>query len=205
MRDYRFDCSQCSTRCDGVSKGVYLFENDVDYSERQENFLINQINGIAGFCARKCTIPGAPDIEVFHSGTGKTFYIEVKAQRRTFMSIERILPNSDLVPSETLCCNLSDILRYFSFSDTHGRVFVLWCLENRPCVVQNGTVRYFYQDLQKLRRIYDLYGDTRKYRRQSGRGDVVNGQHKGVVVNYHFSISEFDEMNLNEMLKRGIR
>lgn len=43
---YIFDCSNCPTPCDGVSKGTYIFENDVDYSERKEKMIINQINSL---------------------------------------------------------------------------------------------------------------------------------------------------------------
>lgn len=43
---FRFDCSKCPTPCDGVSKGTYIFENDVDYSEKKECQIINQINHI---------------------------------------------------------------------------------------------------------------------------------------------------------------
>ncbi len=30
----------------------------------------------------------------------------------------------------------------------------------------------------------------RKFTRQSGEGDIVDGQHMGVTVNYHFSLAE---------------
>ena len=34
---------------------------------------------------------------------------------------------------------------------------------------------------------------NRRFKRRSGYGDVVNGKHKGVVVNYHFSLNELDD------------
>ena len=202
---YIFDCSSCSTRCDGKSKGVYIFQNDVDYSENKENTLIRQINSVDGFFAKKCEEDGYPDIEVLHKATGKVFYIEIKAQRRTFMSVERIIPNGNLKPSETLALNKSDLLRYFDIHHkTNNTIFILWCLENRPCIVPNGKTLYFYQDIEELERIYLEYHDTRTFRRQSGYGDVVNGQHKGVVVNYHFSLNEFLELHILDLLKKGV-
>ena len=42
-----FDCSKCSTLCDGVSKRSYIFESDVDYSERKENTIINALVKLA--------------------------------------------------------------------------------------------------------------------------------------------------------------
>ena len=203
---FRFDCSKCPTPCDGVSKGTYIFENDADYSEKKEQLIINQINTVHGFHAAKCEEDGYPDIKVCHGESGKIFYIEIKAQRRTFMSVERILPNGNLLPSETLACNLSDFLRYIEIHQQTGkRIFVLWCLENRPCIVEFGKTRYFYEDIENLEKVYLQYGNTRRFRRESGLGDIVNGQHKGVVVNYHFSLNEFLEMHLLEILQIGIK
>lgn len=206
MNDYFFDCNNCSTRCDGISKGVYNFVSDVEYSEQKENFLIDLINNVDGFFAKKCEEPGYPDIEVCHLSTQTTFFIEVKAQRRTFMSVKRILPNGGLEPSETLALNLSDLLRYFEIKNNTGKkIYILWCVENRPCIVPEGNTRFFYQDCNYLEEIYSIVGNNRRFRRESGRGDVVNGQHRGVVVNYHFSLSELKELDILELLSEGVR
>lgn len=203
--NYRFDCSQCPTRCDGISKGTYIFEDDVAYSERKEQAIIKQINFVDGYHAEKCELDGYPDIEVYHEQTDTTFYIEIKAQRRTFMSVQRILPEADLIPSETVALNLSDLLRYFEIAEqTNRKVFILWCLENRPCIVPDGHTNYYYNDALVLRDIYDYYGDRRRFRRESGKGDVVNGVHKGVVVNYHYSLNELKEVHLLQLLEEGI-
>jgi len=206
MNKFIFDCNICNTKCDGKSKGIYIFMNDVEYSERKEKQMIAQINTVDGYEAKKCELEGYPDIEVLHKPTGKVFYIEIKAQRRTFMSVKRILPNGGLEPSETLALNLSDLLRYFAIrKEINKPVFILWCLENRPCIVPEGKTYYYYQDIKILEEIYQNVGDKRRFRRESGSGDVVNGQHKGVVVNYHFSLNELDELHILELLKRGIK
>lgn len=189
---FRFDCSQCKNKCDGISKMNYRFESDVDYSERKENYVIDCINRMEGYHAEKCEKPGYPDIMVRKGD--EIFYIEIKAQRRTFMSVKKILPEGDLIPSETLALNLSDLQRYFSIREQDGnKIFIMWCLENRPCIVEEGNTRYFYQDIDELKRIYEFYQERRRFRRKSGNGDWVNGQHRGVVVNYHFSIEELKE------------
>ena len=54
---------------------------------------------------------GYPDVEVLNKPTGTVFYIEIKAQRITFMSVKRILPEGGLELSETLALNLNDLLR----------------------------------------------------------------------------------------------
>jgi len=41
-----------------------------------------------------------------------------------------------------------------------------------------------------LEKIYNTAKDKRRFRRKSGKGDIVDGIHKGVVVNYHFSLKE---------------
>ena len=182
---YVFDCSVCSNRCDGRSLGNYQFKNDVEYSEHFEKLIIKEINDY-GLSAKKTETDGYPDIEVYENGNLRC-YIEVKAQRRTFMKVSDILPNSDLVPSETMALNLSDLLRYFEIA--HGNrvpVYILWVLSERPCIVPPGKFEYYYQNALVLEDIYNRYHDARKFRRKSGRGDIVNGQHKGVVVNYHF-------------------
>lgn len=202
---YFHNCDTCQTRCDGISKGVYIFTSDVEYSEQRENRLISQINTVEGFHAKKCETEGYPDIEVIHETSRKVFYVEIKAQRRTFMSVKRILPESGLVPSETLALNLSDLIRYFEIRrEIEKPIFIIWCLENRPCIVPDGKTFYYYQDTRKLEEIYNIVGDKRRFRRESGRGDVVNGQHKGVVVNYHFSLNELKELHILDLLKKGV-
>ena len=194
---YRYDCSKCKIRCDGKSLGVYNFKNDVEYSEHFENEIISKLCKKSCY-AKKTEKDGYPDIDVYISKNGALkCYIEVKAQRRTFMSVEKILPNSDLIPSETMALNLSDLLRYFDIAKRETvPIYILWVLSNRPCAVDNDKVKYFYQKIDILERIYNKYRNTRTFRRKSGVGDVVNGEHKGVVVNYHFSLSELKEIKI---------
>lgn len=68
-----FDCATCKTKCDGKSKGVYIFMNDVEYSEHKEQQVINQINTVEGYVAKKCTEEGYPYVEVLHKPTGTVF------------------------------------------------------------------------------------------------------------------------------------
>jgi len=54
-----------------------------------------------------------PDIEILNSSEEISYFFEIKFQRRTFMSVSKLLPESILLPSETIALNLSDLLRYF--------------------------------------------------------------------------------------------
>ena len=190
-----FNCQTCPTRCDGVSKEKYFFEKDSAFSEKYEQQLIEYINQYTPFSAVKTEQEGYPDIEVFNKGeSNPALYLEIKVQRRTFMGVEKILPDSGLKPSETLALNLSDLLRYFKLQEnTEVPVFIMWCLLNRPCINGKDDVKYFYQSVNLLKPVYEEALDKRRFRRESGLGDVVDCEHKGVVVNYHFSINELKE------------
>lgn len=185
------DCARCRTRCDGKSLGNYQFKNDVEYSEFFEQLLVRRIIE-SGLYARKTEKDGYPDVEVYdYQGGPLRCFIEVKAQRRSFMMVSQLLPESHLAPSETMALNLSDLLRYFEIAEREPvPVYILWVLRERPCIVDPGKSKAFYQETSALKIVYDFYGDRRRFRRKSGHGDVVNGKHLGVVVNYHFSLRE---------------
>lgn len=199
---YIFDCNQCATLCDGNSLGVYNFMNDVQYSEHFENMLIDQINQMGRY-AFKTERHQYPDIEVYDRPDGKLLcFIEVKAQRRTFMSIARFLPKSNLCPSETVALNQSDLEHYIAQSKNENVPFyLLWVLSNRPCILGNESEALFYNNLNVLQQIFAREGENRRFRRRSGAGDVVNGQHLGVTVNYHFSLNELLPLDLTKILE----
>ena len=196
---YIFDCKTCQTRCDGISKGVYIFANDVKFSEKYENLIIKKINENPRYIAKKCNKSGYPDIVISEKITNNLFsYLEIKVQRRTFMSVSKILPDSDLIPSETVALNLSDLLRYFEIQKkTNIPTSIMWIIINRPCIVESKNILLVYQKTQIIEEIYEKYGKKRRFRRKSGTGDIVNGVHKGVVVNYHFSLKELQKWNIN--------
>lgn len=188
---FRFDCNQCHTRCDGKSKGTYLFANDVAFSESYEQEIIARINTHPNYRAQKTTATGYPDIEISHLNGSIHRYLEVKVQQRTFMTVQNNLPNSGLLPSETIALNLSDLLRYFTIEQQTGvPTSIVWVLLNRPCINTAGQPLFYYQSSSILQQIYLRCKNNRRFRRLSGTGDVVNGQHKGVTVNYHFSLKE---------------
>lgn len=190
-----YDCSSCQTRCDGKSIGVYDFEKDVNFSEAIEEQVIKQINkSNPNLFAFKTKKNGYPDIEIISKTSidKPVCYIEIKVQSRTFMSIERILPNSNLKPSETIALNLSDLERYFEIYEKEKTdLYIVWCLKNRNCINNQNTDLYFHQNIIDLKKI--RLNDTanyRKFKRATGIGDIINGEHKGVLVNYHFSLNE---------------
>jgi len=194
--DFVFDCTNCPTRCDGVSKGVYHFKDDASFSETWEQLLIDKINANPKYTAAKTKIAGYPDIEVLDA-TGKVYcYIEVKVQQRAFMQVEKYLPYANLKPSETVALNLSDLMRYFKLQkDDNIRIVVVWFLLKRLCIVNANDYNLYFATADELERIYKTQKSKRTFKRKSGEGDVVNGVHKGVTVNYHFSLRELQQWN----------
>jgi hypothetical protein len=192
-----FDCKNCPTSCDATSKGEYIFDKDVVFSESFETKVIDFYNAKENFTAAKTTESGYPDIILNNKITNSTFFIEIKVQRRTFMLIKKHLPNSNLFPSETIALNQSDLIRYFDLKkELKKNIYILWVLQNRPCIVAQNSEKYYIQEIDNLEKIYKSQKDKRRFRRKSGDGDVIDGEHKGVVVNYHFSLNELKEIEL---------
>lgn len=190
LSSFIFNCSCCSTPCDGISKLNYIFENDAAFSEGYEQKIIDYVNTNTAFSAVKTTQKGYPDIKV-ENKNGAVFYIEVKVQQRTFMQVEKHLPQSGLKPSETVALNLSDFDRYVKLTEAeHVPIFIFWVVLNRPCILKESTEQYFYRLVDELNPILLKEKEKRRFKRQTGKGDVVNGIHKGVTVNYHFSLNE---------------
>lgn len=181
---------------------VYNFESDVALSEYYEKSLIERVIE-KGYFAMKTTKDKYPDVEIYDRKNGKLLcYVEVKVQRRSFMKVKKFLPYANLEPSETLALNLSDLEHYIEQSKiVDVPIYIMWVLLERPCVLGDKKVMCFYNHIKEFERILSYYGDKRRFRRASGKGDIVNGEHKGVVVNYHFSISELKPFKLNKILE----
>lgn len=198
ITDYVYDCSTCPTPCDGKSKLKYDFENDVAFSEGYEERITRYYNEFTAYFCQKTTQKGYPDLEIYPTKKKEKLItlIEVKIQSRVFMSVKRLLPKANLFPSETIALNLSDLKRYFEiYRKLQLPMYIVWGVLERPCIVEQGKLNYYYQSIQNLENIYHQYKNDRRFRRKSGKGDIVDGKHKGVVVNYHFSLKE---------LKRGL-
>jgi GR25 family glycosyltransferase involved in LPS biosynthesis len=183
----RYDCDICPTRCDGRSKTTYIFEDDVALSEKAENWLLNHLQAVLGLTVRKAPAQahGLPDLEIIRDNqvVGR---VEVKAQGRAFMSVARLLPQGNLRPYETLALNLSDLERYIALHKIEQKpIYIVWRVK-RPCIGEG----YWGQSIETFSAIYAKYGVRRRYRRASTESDIVNGEHKGVTVNYHFSLRE---------------
>lgn len=193
-----FDCSICEHRCDSISKAIYNFDDDINFSNIIQDLIISLIN------RTNKTIEATkydknhdyPDIIVKTKNDKKDFsFIEIKVQTRTFMKIHEILKEAKLYPSETLALNLSDLERYFLIKEnTKIPIYIVWCLMNRACItgLNFENLKFYFQEIDLLKEIRrrDI-NNSRMFRRKSGEGDVnEKGEHKGVVVNYHFSINE---------------
>ncbi len=195
---YQFDCSRCLTPCDGKTVPKFDFAKDVLFAERIETRIMELLRlSYPDYIVRKTERAGYPDLEIYSPENFETptAFLEIKAQTRTFMSVGKHLSQSGLMPSETIALNLSDLERYFEIGQKEKNIpiYIVWSLANRPCIVPLQKQRFFYQNLSVLQQIRRAdYKNTRRFRRKSGEGDIVNGEHKGVTVNYHFSLGELE-------------
>jgi len=183
----RFDCQLCPTRCDGRSKSAYVFEDDVALSEAAEDWLARHLSDVLGVDVYKAPAQrqGLPDLALIR-GDRVLARVEVKAQGRAFMAVQRLLPGADLLPYETVALNLSDIRRYAAQYRLDGvPLFIIWRVK-RPCLGEG----YWGQHIGPLIAIGNRYRDQRTWRRASTDSDYVDGEHRGVTVNYHFSLKE---------------
>ncbi|MEZ4769517.1 MAG: hypothetical protein R2844_13945 [Caldilineales bacterium] len=183
----RFDCAICPTRCDGRSKSEYVFEDDVAASEEAEDWLAEHL--WTALDVDVYTAParrhGLPDLALIR-GDRVLARVEVKAQGRAFMAVERLLPDADLRPYETVALNLSDIRRYAAqYREDQISTYIVWRVR-RPCLGEG----YWGRDIDTLIEIGNKYRDARTWRRASTESDYVDGEHRGVTVNYHFSLRE---------------
>jgi hypothetical protein len=183
----RFNCAICPTRCDGRSKSAFVFTDDIALSAQAEDWLLQYFNDLLRLPVHKTVgeVHGLPDLEITR-GQKVIARVEVKAQGRAFMAIERILPRGNLRPYEAVALNLSDLERYINLYQEEGiPLFLVWRVQ-RPCLGEG----YWGQSVSRLQEIYQKYAHLRRYRRNSTPSDYVNGQHRGVTVNYHFSLRE---------------
>ena len=191
----RYDCGNCPSRCDSHSKAAYIFRDDVELSERAEDWLLERLKLVLGLDIRKTPAQahGLPDLEILHENQ-VIARVEVKAQGRAFMKIERLLPTADLKPYETVALNLSDLRRYIEiYGQEQIPSFIIWRVR-RPCLGEG----YWGQSVGELGRIYQRYNNRRRFRRKSTPSDYVDGEHKGVTVNYHFSLRELEPLEVVE-------
>lgn len=183
----RFDCAICPTRCDGRSKSAYIFEEDVALSEAAEEWLAGHLADALAVDVYRAPAQrhGLPDLALIR-GDRVLARVEVKAQGRAFMAVQRLLPQADLLPYETVALNLSDIKRYAAQYRLDGvPLYLIWRVK-RPCLGEG----YWGQHIGPLMAIGDRYRERRTWRRASTDSDYVDGQHRGVTVNYHFSLKE---------------
>ena len=132
---FLFNCDICKTRCDGKSLGIYIFKNDTEFSENFEKITIKYINTKSPLFAKSTDTTGYPDIEIYKKKKLKSF-VEIKAQQRTFMSVQRLLPKSDLKPSDQL------ILLRNGSRRTISRIILYRILRKNPLIPKNSEYKF---------------------------------------------------------------
>ncbi len=197
----KYNCAVCRTRCNSTSKSAYIFQDDVLLSAEAEDWLTGRLSSSLAVQVRKTIAEahGLPDLELVQNER-VVARIEVKAQGRAFMLVQKLLPHADLRPYETVALNLSDLERYIRhYRKEQLPTFVVWRVK-RPCLGEG----YWGQHIEALDHILKCYGLRRRFRRRSTTSDYVDGQHKGVTVNYHFSLQELVPLEQIEIALRAL-
>jgi hypothetical protein len=164
-----------------------MFEADLRRSEKTEDVLRQRLEHTLRTTVLKTEgrPHGPPDLEVLVA-TRVVARVEVKMQGRAFMKVQRLLPQANLRPYETVALNVPDLDDYIAlYDDEKLPIYLVWYVK-RPCLGEG----FWGQSLDTLQDIYRRYGKNRRFDRRSGTGDVVDGRHKGETRNYHFSLQE---------------
>lgn len=191
----QLECGSCAI-CVARSKLDYPFHRDLKTSEALVDALrdLIEIN-----TSLKCVEPEMvkyPDIRVLDIKRDNRIICRVEAkflEGFAFMMAEKLL-GDHLKPKETLVVDEPKLLSYFECKTNdlkeQGRdvpIFVVWKYD-RPCADLGGIT--VFQEVMKLKAIYDERGDKRAFERKTVYSDMVAGRKRGITSKYHFSLRE---------------
>lgn len=188
-----FQCGTCTT-CSPTSALKYPFDRDLRTSEQLVDALSKLIESGTGLTCREPERVKWPDMRVVDVSKRDYLVCRVEAkllEGKAFVKASSIV---GLQPKETLVVDEPKRLSYFDCkkNDSHscGRsvpIYVVWKFD-RPCSDIGGIA--VFQEVDKLRSIYEGFGVRRRFERKTADGDVVGGVKLGVTRKYHFSIRE---------------
>ena len=178
------NCKTCG-KCSNVSKGVYRFDDDLVVGQTYEELIADCLIKSGAVVEKQA--PGyLPDLLVTAPGK-KPYFLEIKTQGRAFMSIGRTCPESGLEPWETVVVNHSVFQRYIELWKAGNRVYLLFCVYDRPCLGDGFAM--FVVKIKTLATIYERQGRKNLFLREQGEGDV-DGDKYCCRSKYHFSIQD---------------
>jgi hypothetical protein len=193
------ECGSCSI-CKARSKLEYPFQRDLKTSEQLVQALKTYIEANTPYVCRDTQVHKNPDIVVLDivstSNPKGRLVCRVEAKMLdgyAFMKAEELL-GDHLKPKETLVIDEPKLLSYFECVDNdlrqHGKsvpIYVVWKFD-RPCADLGGIT--VFQEVTKLRAIFEKRGTNRTFERKTVASDLDNGVKRGITAKYHFSLRE---------------
>jgi hypothetical protein len=189
------ECGSC-TICQARSKLNYPFVRDLKTSNELVNAIKVYIEKNTEFKCNETTIQKNPDLCVVDIKHDDQLICRVEAkflEGFAFMMAERYL-GDHLKPKETLVVDEPKLLSYFECKTNDHRqqghdipIYVVWKFD-RPCRDLGGIT--VFQEVLKLKAIYEARGNKRSFERKTVDTDIVAGVKQGITAKYHFSIKE---------------
>lgn len=187
------NCGECKI-CEPKSKLVYPFERDLTTSEELVEELKKLIGSNNKYSCSEPEIVKNPDIRVFDKDGKLVCRVEAKyLEGKAFVKARDILGDK-LQPRETLVLDEPKLLSYFECKrndaekyDSDIPIYIVWKFD-RPCSDIGGIT--VFQEVEELKKIYEMKGADRRYERKIGNGDIVDGEKRGITLKYHFSLLE---------------
>jgi hypothetical protein len=195
LTDQQLECGACKI-CKPESTLVYPFERDLKDSELLVEILKQYIQANTPY---KCYPPEntkKPDICVINVMYDNQLICRVEGKLLTgkaFMLSQKLL-ESPLFPKETLVVDTPKLFSYFECNEQDNKekgyivpLFVVWKFD-RPCADLGGIT--VFQEINKLKSIYDIHGMSRNFERETTSSDYKKGHKLGITAKYHFSLRE---------------
>lgn len=211
LTNEQLQCYPCN-KCRAKSKLDYPFNRDLKNSNELVNALKNYVESNTDYKCQNTQIDKNPDINVLDITNGNYLVCRIEAKMLegyAFMMSEKYLGDK-LKPKETLVVDEPKLLSYFDCKvrdfEQYNRdvpIFVVWKFD-RLCDDLGGIS--VFQEVNKLKHIYDSRKNMRKFERKTTHSDMVQGQKMGITEKYHFSLKEcrpIEELIL-EILKLSV-
>ena len=192
LDDAGLRCGDCK-KCLGRSKLDYPFVRDLRNSDDLVKELMRYVEENTGYVCRRTKIDKNPDINVYKDKSCQELLCRIEAKFLEGQAFMKAKTKLGLYPKEALVVDEPKLLSYFQCKDSDRRagknipVFVVWRYD-RPCDDVGGIV--VFQEIDELRRLHSLYGDSRAFCRRIGENDYQNGARMGVIDKYHYSLRE---------------
>lgn len=140
-----------------------------------------------------------PDINVYKDSSLQELVCRIEAKFLDGQAFVKSKNYTGLYAKEALVIDEPKLLSYFSCKSADKNmgknipIYIVWKFD-RPCSDVGGIA--VFQEIDVLNRLYEKYGDTRAFRRKTSETDFQNGERKGIIDKYHFSIRECEPIEL---------